>query len=106
MAEYRKRVQFWAKLTFEREHTRQYLESHEDLSNAPYRPGFFYADDETQGYYIWPIAREGDEYGFFAMNEEIWNGTHRFKIKPGVQFNLGTIRSQVDVTGVVTRLLE
>jgi hypothetical protein len=56
-------VQFWARLTFVNEHAENYVKSHDDLSKAPWRPEFYYKDENRQTYMIWPIAREGDEFG-------------------------------------------
>jgi hypothetical protein len=100
------KAQFWAKLTFEDKATEEYLRGEEDLSKAPWRPGFFYPDIIKQGYFIFPVARDGDEFGFFAMNQEFWNNLHRHKIKPGLEFSLGPVRDRLCARGIVTRLAE
>ena len=97
-------VHFWARLEFVSESSKTFLESHEDLSKAPWRPSFFYPDVEKQGFMIFPVAREGDEYGMFVLSPDFWENVHRQRIKPGVEFTLGAAPSMVMAKGMVTRL--
>ena len=106
MSEYRVHVQFWAKLTFENKKLEQYISDQADLSKALWRPNFVYDLNSKEGYKIWPIARNGDEFGFFALNPEIWMNVHQMKIQPGVEFFLSPSSKGVAAKGVVTHLEE
>ena len=103
MSQYTAYVQFWARLTFVSEPTKVYLDSHADLSKAPLRTDFFYEDETKQGYMIWPIARDGEEFGFFTLNSEYWEKVHVGRVVPGVKFRLQA-GQHVQATGVVTRV--
>lgn len=95
---------FWASLEFLNPAVKSYLEGIHDLSGAPWRPGFFYPDIVRQGYDIFPIAREGEEYGMYAISAEFWENFHKDRIQPGMPFSLGVGIGTPVANGVVTRL--
>ena len=103
MSQYTAHVQFWARLTFLSEHSKNYVDGQEDLIQAPWRPGFFYEGETKEGYLIWPMARDGEEFGFFTLNPEFWEKVHFGRVKPGVKFRLGSGR-HTQATGIVTRV--
>lgn len=97
------RPHFWARLEFLSDASKAYVESQTDLSKAPWRPGFFYPDVQRQGFDIFPIARDGDEYGMYALSKDFWENFHVPRIVPGVEFELG-MRPNIVAKGVVTRI--
>lgn len=98
-------IYFWATLRFENEQLLQWLASQVDLSRAPWRPSFFYPGERAQGYMIFPIAREGEEFGFHALNPEFWENVHRHRLKVGSTFLLGLTTERLQATGAVTRIV-
>jgi len=95
---------FWARLTFTSAYAQEYVEKQDDLSGAPWRPGFFYVGESRNGYMIVPVAKEGDEFGMFALSPDFWENMHSHRIKPRVEFVLGSSLEHIQATGVVTRL--
>jgi hypothetical protein len=53
---------------------------------------------------IVPVAKEGDEFGMFALSPDFWENMHSHRIKPRVEFVLGSSLEHIQATGVVTRL--
>jgi len=52
---------------------------------------------------IVPVAKEGDAFGMFALSPDCWENMHSHRIKPGVEFLLGSSIDHIQATGIVTR---
>jgi len=84
------KVHFWAEITF--------LPGKSRLLG--WRPDFFYPEDLSHGYAIWPVEKEENLFGMFVLDQDFFEAIHSKRCVPGCRFELREGNNLV-ATGVV-----